>query len=88
MSPLPQTGIRTLTTTDCSHSFQYSGSISNGGSKIDDVVGSLGLAVDLTLGKYQPVKEGYTFTGWYADKELTDKVTSVRLGSYSTVYAG
>lgn len=61
---------------------------SNGGSKIDDVVGSLGLAVDLTLGKYQTVKEGYTFTGWYADKELTDKVTSVRLGSYSTVYAG
>ena len=61
---------------------------SNGGSKIDDVLGSLGLVVDLTLDKYQPVRDGYTFTGWYTDKELTDKVTSVRIGSDSTVYAG
>ncbi len=61
---------------------------SNGGSKIDDVLGSLGLVVDLTLDKYQPVRDGYTFTGWYTDKELTNKVTSVRVGSDSTVYAG
>ena len=89
MSPLPQTGIRTLTTTDCSHSFQDLKFDSNGGSKIDDVVGSLGpcrrpdaLASISLLRKVTPSPAGTP------NKELTDKVTSVRLGSYSTVYAG
>ncbi len=61
---------------------------SNGGSKIDDVLGLLGASVDLTLDDYQPVRDGYTFTGWYTDKELTDKVTSIRPDFDTTVYAG
>ena len=35
-----------------------------------------------------PKRVGYTFTGWYADKELTDKITSVKMTSDKTVYAG
>ena len=35
-----------------------------------------------------PTREGYTFTGWYADKELTDRITSIKMTSDKTVYAG
>ena len=31
---------------------------------------------------------GYTFTGWYADQELTDKITKIKMTSDKTVYAG
>ena len=35
-----------------------------------------------------PAREGYTFTGWYADEELTDRITSIKMTSDKTVYAG
>lgn len=35
-----------------------------------------------------PVREGYTFTGWYADRELTQSVGEIRMNSSKTVYAG
>ncbi len=41
--------------------------------------------VDLSKHKYH--KEGYTFEGWYTDKELTDKVTSIKLTADVTLYA-
>ena len=27
----------------------------------------------------QPVREGYTFTGWYADKALTEPIDDIRM---------
>ena len=41
----------------------------------------------MTLDK-TPTRESYTFTGWYADKALTQKITSVTMNSDKTVYAG
>lgn len=35
-----------------------------------------------------PVREGYQFTGWYADKELAEKITSVKMTGNKAVYAG
>lgn len=35
-----------------------------------------------------PEKNGYVFTGWYSDESLTDKISSIRLSSNKTVYAG
>lgn len=35
-----------------------------------------------------PSREGYTFTGWYADQELTERITSIKMTSDKTVYAG
>ena len=35
-----------------------------------------------------PAREGYQFTGWYADKELTQKLTEIKMTSDKTVYAG
>ena len=61
---------------------------SNGGSKIANVNERHGTVVDLTLAKYQPTRTGYDFTGWYSDKELTKRVTSVKLYENTTVYAG
>lgn len=58
---------------------------SNGGTAYQDERYSSGTKV--TLDK-APIRESYTFTGWYADKELTDKITSVTMTSDKTVYAG
>ncbi len=57
----------------------------NGGEKIKSESYKVGDSI--TLDK-TPVKEGYTFTGWYSDKELTNKITSVQMNSSKTVYAG
>ena len=36
-----------------------------------------------------PAREGYTFTGWYADKDLEgDPITEIKMTSNKTVYAG
>lgn len=35
-----------------------------------------------------PSREGYVFTGWYADKELANSITEIRMTSDKTVYAG
>lgn len=61
---------------------------SNGGSKITNVNERHGTVVDLTLAKYQPTRTGYDFTGWYSDRTLTRRVTSVKLYENTTVYAG
>ena len=61
---------------------------SNGGSKITNVNERHGTVVDLTLAKYQPTRTGYDFTGWYSDKTLTRRVTSIKLYENTTVYAG
>lgn len=58
---------------------------SNGGTAYKDERCSSGTKV--TLDK-TPTRESYTFTGWYADKALTQKITSVTMNSDRTVYAG
>ena len=58
---------------------------SNGGTAYKDERCSSGRKV--TLDK-TPTRESYTFTGWYADKALTQKITSVTMNSDKTVYAG
>lgn len=58
---------------------------SNGGTTYKDERYSSGTTV--TLDK-APVRESYTFTGWYADKALTDKITNVKMTGNKTVYAG
>ena len=58
---------------------------SNGGTAYKDERYSFGTKV--TLDK-TPTRESYTFTGWYADKELTQKISSIKMTSDKTVYAG
>ena len=58
---------------------------SNGGTAYKDERCSSGTKV--TLDK-TPTRESYTFTGWYADKELTQKISSIKMTSDKTVYAG
>ena len=58
----------------------------NGGSRISDVYAPYDTKIDLS--KYEPVKDGYRFTGWYLDRMLTEEVTSVRMTQNVTVYAG
>lgn len=58
---------------------------SNGGTAYKDERCSSGTKV--TLDK-TPTRESYTFTGWYADKALTQKITTVTMNSDKTVYAG
>ena len=41
----------------------------------------------LALSAYSFVKEGYKFEGWYTDKALTNKVTSVKVDKDITLYA-
>ena len=58
---------------------------SNGGTSYKDESYSSGTTV--TLDK-APTRESYTFTGWYADKALTNKITNVKMTGNKTVYAG
>ena len=59
---------------------------SNGGRPAyDDERYAAGTDVD--LGK-TPVREGYVFTGWYADEALTEKISRVKMTGNRTVYAG
>ena len=57
----------------------------NGGTTYKDESYTAGTIV--TLDKV-PSREGYTFTGWYADKELKQKITTVKMTCDKTVYAG
>ncbi|MEE0510352.1 MAG: InlB B-repeat-containing protein [Peptococcaceae bacterium] len=59
--------------------------VSNGGTPYDDETYEPGTEVDLDK---EPVKDGYTFTGWYSDPELTDKITEVTMDGDKVVYAG
>ena len=58
----------------------------NGGSEIASILRAEYTTVDLS--DYKPTREGYEFTGWYADEDLTEKITSIRLTRNTTVYAG
>ena len=58
----------------------------NGGSEIASILRAEYTTVDLS--DYKLTREGYEFTGWYADEDLTDKITSIRLTRNTTVYAG
>ena len=58
---------------------------SNGGTSYKDESYSYGTTVSLDK---VPTCESYTFTGWYADKALTDKITNVKMTGNKTVYAG
>lgn len=57
----------------------------NGGNAISKVTKNKGTTIDLA--QYAPTKSGATFEGWYADKSLTKKITSVKLDANTTVYA-
>ncbi len=57
----------------------------NGGSELDSLLKIRNTTVDLS--KYTTQKEGYSFDGWYSDKELTEKVTSVKITSDTVLYA-
>ena len=56
------------------------------GSKVDSVSKVSGTTVDLD--DYVSSREGYEFTGWYNDRETTQKIGSVTLRGDKTVYAG
>ena len=58
---------------------------SNGGTSYKDERYASGTTVKLDKA---PTREGYAFTGWYADKALSEKITSVRMNGSKTVYAG
>lgn len=57
----------------------------NGGSKINALSVGAGTTVDLT--QYVPVRAGYDFAGWYADRKLTTQVTFLKPTADTTVYA-
>lgn len=57
----------------------------NGGGEISAVVREAGSTIDLS--EYVPAREGYDFTGWYVDEELTQPVTVVMLDRTKTIYA-
>lgn len=57
----------------------------NGGNAISKVTKNKGTTIDLV--QYAPTKSGATFEGWYVDKSLTKKITSVKLDANTTVYA-
>ena len=58
---------------------------SNGGTEYNSERYTRNTVVELDK---VPTREGYTFTGWYADKELTDRITEIKMTSNKTVYAG
>ena len=57
-----------------------------GGSDISSVQGTYNTYIDLT--QYVPTWRGHTFTGWYSERSLTNKVSGVYLTKDMTVYAG
>ena len=58
---------------------------SNGGTTYKDERYTYGTTVKLDK---TPLREGHTFTGWYADKELTKKISKITMKGDKTVYAG
>ena len=58
---------------------------SNGGTEYNSERYTRNTVVELDK---VPSREGYTFTGWYADKELTERITEIKMTSNKTVYAG
>jgi len=58
---------------------------SNGGTSYAQESYTSGKVVKLDK---EPVRSGYEFTGWYAEEELTEKITEIKMTSNKTVYAG
>lgn len=58
---------------------------SNGGTEYKDEWYARNTVVELDK---VPTREGYTFTGWYADRGLTERITEIQMTSNKTVYAG
>ena len=58
----------------------------NGGNTIADKHVVKGTTVDLS--NTLPHREGYTFTGWYADEDLTEPIEKIKMNKDKTVYAG
>ncbi len=58
----------------------------NGGKEIAPQLRMLSNRVDFT--KITTTREGYTFTGWYADPALTLPITETRMRGNLVVYAG
>ena len=57
-----------------------------GGSDISSMQGTYNAYIDLT--QYVPTWRGHTFTGWYSERSLKNKVSGVYLTKDMTVYAG
>ena len=57
----------------------------NGGDSIQAIRAARGKTLDLSA--YTPMRDGYDFGGWYADKALTQKITEIKLSGSKTVYA-
>lgn len=63
------------------------GELSNEDVMITNYINTkVGATIDLT--EYIPVRKGYRFTGWYADKKLTEPITEIVIEKKSIVYAG
>ena len=58
----------------------------NGGSSMKAINAAYGKTIDLSC--YIPTRDCYDFSGWYSDKDLTNKITEIRLNGNKTVYAG
>lgn len=58
---------------------------SNGGTNYKDERYKRNTTVEL---EKAPAREGYTFTGWYDDRDLTRRVTEIKMTGNKTVYAG
>lgn len=58
---------------------------SNGGTKYPNERYNENIVVSLDK---IPDRDGFTFIGWYADKDLTERITEIKMTSDKTVYAG
>lgn len=57
----------------------------NGGDSMQAIRATRGKTLDLSA--YTPMRDGYDFGGWYADKALTQRITEIKLSGSKTVYA-
>ena len=57
----------------------------NGGGSMQAIRAARGKTLDLSA--YTPMRDGYDFGGWYADKALTQRITEIKLSGSKTVYA-
>ena len=57
----------------------------NGGGSMQAIRAARGKTLDLSA--YTPMRDGYDFGSWYADKDLTQRITEIKLSGSKTVYA-